>query len=137
MNITFLDRSNYFRGLLLIIKHNRTINDYEIQLMKIIGTALGFEKLFCSEAIKNILINEYVRDEPPAFSHPGIAKMFIKDSLKLAYSDNNISNIEREYLYSIAITNNISTAWINQQLINSTNLKAKELQLEIEKINIV
>ena len=84
MDITILDRSFYFKGLLLLIRKDHKITDSEIELMKYIGKILGFEPSFCDNAIQNILENKYILDETPIFSTKEIATLFIKDGLYLA-----------------------------------------------------
>ena len=59
MKITVLDGSNYFKGLLLLIRKDRKITQAEIELMKRVGNTLGFEKTFCDNAISEILGNRY------------------------------------------------------------------------------
>ena len=84
MKIPLIDRSNYFRGLLLLIRKDRKVENPEIQLMKQIGKTLGFEPAFCENAITSILENKYILDETPIFSTKEIATLFIKDGLYLA-----------------------------------------------------
>ena len=96
MKITVLDGSNYFKGLLLLIRKDHKITESEIQLMKRIGKTLGFEPKFCDNAIHEILENKYIVDVTPEFSTKEIAIKFIKDGLTLAFSDNEAHPSEEE-----------------------------------------
>ncbi len=42
MEMTYLDRSNYFRGLLLLVKKNNKVNKDEVNMIMRIGKRLGF-----------------------------------------------------------------------------------------------
>ncbi|MBI9073226.1 MAG: hypothetical protein JEY94_16605 [Melioribacteraceae bacterium] len=113
--INQLDKSNYFKGLLLLIRKNKSIQQSEKQLMKHIGITLGFDKVFCEEAIKNLFINEYLGNEPPTFSNPELAKAFILDGITIARSDFILSDDEKSWLYSTAVSNNIEPHWIREK----------------------
>ncbi len=122
MELTFLDKSNYFKGLLLLIGKDKKITTIEQQLMENLGEALGFEKLFVKEAIKNLLQNEYILQDPPKFSQKLFAEAFIIDGIKLALSDNDLASAEYEWLNLVALTNNIDNNWIETQLQNFVNV---------------
>jgi hypothetical protein len=65
MNISVIDGSSYFKGLLLLIRKDRRITESEVRLVKRVGKALGFESRFCGNAIHEILENSYIADTPP------------------------------------------------------------------------
>ncbi len=115
MKISMIDASNYFRGLLLLIGKDRKITDPEIALVQRIGKAFGFEKVFCDNAIRDILENKFILDVPPEFSRPELAKKFIKDGLTLAASDNAIDPSEEEWLLSIAERNGLDSQWFYKE----------------------
>jgi hypothetical protein len=115
MKISVLDASNYFRGLLLLIGKDRKISDPEIALVQRIGRAFGFEKVFCDNAIRDILENKFILDVPPEFSKKELAKKFIKDGLILAASDNEIHPSEEEWLLSVAEKNGLDTQWFYKE----------------------
>lgn len=68
MKIRLLDASEYFRGLLLLIRQDHTITESETRLIRRVGKTLGFEKEFCDNAIQDILENEYIREGCPCSS---------------------------------------------------------------------
>lgn len=87
MKISVLDASHYFRGLLLLIRKDRQVTDPEIDLMKNVGKALGFDADFCETAIAEILDNAYISDSPPVFSSIDLAAKFMRDGLALSFID--------------------------------------------------
>lgn len=115
MKISVIDASNYFKGLLLLIGKDRKITDPEIALLQRIGKAFGFEKVFCDNAIRDILENKFILDVPPEFSRTELAKKFIKDGLTLAASDNAIDPSEEEWLLSIAEKNGLDSQWFYKE----------------------
>jgi hypothetical protein len=116
MKINVIDASNYFKGLLLLIGKDRKITDPEIALVQRIGKAFGFEKVFCDNAIRDILENKFILDVPPEFSKKELAKKFIKDGLTLAASDNEIDPSEEKWLLSIAEQNGLDPQWFYEEL---------------------
>lgn len=115
MKISVIDASNYFKGLLLLIGKDRKITDPEIALLQRIGRTFGFEKVFCDNAIRDILENKFILDVPPEFSRTELAKKFIKDGLTLAASDNAIDPSEEEWLLSIAEKNGLDSQWFYKE----------------------
>ena len=114
MTIDVKDASEYFRGLLLLISKDRKIADAETVLMKRVGKALGFEKDFCDNAIREILENGFILDEPPRFSTRELATKFIKDGLTLAGADEETHNAEVVWLKAAAAKNGIEEEWFRR-----------------------
>jgi len=112
MKLTMLDRSTYFKGLLLLIKKDNVITEGEDKLMAEIGKTLGFEESFIENSIKNLMENEFLTDDIPVFSHKSFAESFILDGLKVAFSDNEFSAEELEHLTKIATQNGIDREWL-------------------------
>lgn len=128
MKLSTLDKSNYFKGLLLLIKKDKRVSDNEREIMIKFGKTLGFDKDFYESAIESILFNEYVLDNPPVFSQPQIAESFIIDGLKVAYSDREAADSEINWLKTISDKNSLSSDWFNQQI--------SKLQKSVENIAI-
>ncbi len=122
MQLETLDKSNYFRGLLLLIGKDKKIDQHEKQLLTIIGNALGFEKRFVSQAIQYLLVNEFIVNDPPVFTNQTVAQSFLKDGFKLALSDEDLNKNELEFLESTAKKNGIEYQWFSDTL---ENLKSK------------
>ena len=109
--MTYLDRSNYFRGLLLLVKKNNKVNKDEVNMIMRIGNRLGFAYDFCKGALKDILDNEHIVDVPPKFSNKGVAQGFIKESYELAVIDNDIDLKELEWIDSVIRENEMEEEW--------------------------
>ncbi|MDA3861073.1 MAG: hypothetical protein PF445_07580 [Melioribacteraceae bacterium] len=112
MKLTMLDRSTYFKGLLLLIKKDKIITKGEDKLMVKIGESLGFEKIFIENSIRDLMENEFLTDDIPVFSHKSLAESFILDGLKVAFSDDEFSAEELEHLTKIATQNGIDREWL-------------------------
>jgi hypothetical protein len=115
MTIDVLDGSNYFKGLLLLIRKDHRINAQEAARMKSIGKSLGLERRFCQEAIEDILENRYIADTPPQFSNAELARTFLRDGLRLAVADNEIHALEEEWLVAVAGANGVDEVWLDDQ----------------------
>ncbi len=135
MKITTIERSDYFRGLLLLISKDRNISEPEIFLMKRIGKTLGFDKDFCNDAIHEILENKFVLNHPPKFSTIELAKKFIKDGLALAASDDENHIFEEAWIESIAKINGIDIEWFLQEKDNAADRRKDYNQhLEVDDL---
>lgn len=115
MTLSLLDRSNYFKGLLLLIGKDQKITEPENNLIKKLGKVLGFEKYFVEEAIQGLFENEYIQKDPPKFSNLIFAEAFLKDGIKLALADNDLAAEEYEWLSLVAANNNIDNQWLESQ----------------------
>lgn len=136
MTLDVLDRSNYLKGLLVLIGKDNLVSDEERELVMKAGNKLGFEKQFCITAINEILENEYISNEPPVFSDKIIAKSFIIDGIRLAFADHDYDDRELEYLKSIAKSNKIYGPWFDSLIKEewkNKSLTKDSLYLEIEK----
>ena len=105
--IEFYEKSQYLKGLLLLIKKDKKIEEAERNLMIKVGKILGFEKEFIESSIDNLLENEYITEEIPKFSSRIIAQSFLLDGLKLSFSDNDFSPEEIEFLSEVAKQNGL------------------------------
>jgi hypothetical protein len=136
MNISVIDGSNYFKGLLLLIRKDRKVTASEIQLMKRIGKTLGFESKFCDNAISEILENKHIVDTPPGFSTKELAMKFVKDGLAIACADNELNPPEEKWLMSAAEKNCLDLVWFRQEIVSATNRKQLPLQLEADDLTV-
>jgi hypothetical protein len=136
MTNNYLDRSNYVKGLLLLIVKDKKITDDERDFLHNIAEALSFDKKFIEGAINELFENKFLGDEPPLFSQKQYAEAFLRDAIQLALIDNDLSNAEFDWLQSIAASNNLSDAWLNNEIEYYLSGKyARGLrELHIEKI---
>ena len=115
MEFTLQDRSNYLRGLLILIGKDRKISSEERDMFRKLSTDLGFSRDFCEDAMNELLENEYIIEEPPKFSDIEIAKLFIKDGIKIAFADKEFHLYELSWLRSVATANLLDHKWgLNQ-----------------------
>ena len=115
MNNNYLDRSNYVKGLLLLIGKDKKITDKERDFLHNIGKTLDFNDKFIERAIDELFENEYLGNEPPVFSQKQYAEAFLRDAIKLAFVD-NFSSKEFNWLLSIAEANDLSSEWLKHEL---------------------
>jgi hypothetical protein len=137
MKISVLDASNYFKGLLLLIRKDRKVSQPETELMKRVGKSLGFEKEFCDDAIRDILANQYIEDTPPDFSTKELAVKFLKDGLSLAYSDNEYHPAEDQWLRSTAERNGVEPELFSLEQESAANRKTFPVHLEVDDLTVM
>lgn len=135
--ISVREASDYFRGLLLLIRKDGMITEQEKKLVNRIGTSLGFEKYFCETAIHEILENEHVSIDPPIFSSKDLARSFIKDGLLIAEADKEFHGFEEEWLHTTAVKNGIDIEWFYREkdLVAGRNIQIED-SLEVDNISV-
>ncbi|MCZ7603437.1 MAG: hypothetical protein QY331_03560 [Melioribacteraceae bacterium] len=126
MKLNVIDRSNYLKGLLVLISKDKKISEDEKNFIMSIGNKLGFDKEFTEEAIDTLLDNEYISQEPPLFSDQEFARSFIEDGISVAITDNQFSQLEIGYLTSIAKKNKVDNQWLVQQLSTAEHASSNE-----------
>ncbi len=136
MRITVLDRSNYYRGLLLLARKDRKITELEFALMMRIGTTLGFDKEFCENAIHEVLENQHIDTTPPVFSTPDLARKFIKDGLAVATAGAELHPAEEEWLRATARANGLDNAWFESEKNATPTHRTAPHALEVDHLNV-
>jgi hypothetical protein len=114
IKISLVDRSLYYKSLMLLIRKDRKIHDEEKSMMMSIGQMLGFNSKFCANTLEEILDNNHIIDSPPLFSETDIALCFIRDGLKLSGADGQIQKAELTWLKSVAESNGLSNLWAGE-----------------------
>ena len=137
MNISVIVASNYFKGLLLLIRKDRKVTEPEVQLMKRIGKSLHFESEFCENAIREILENAFIVDAPTEFSSKELAIKFIKDGLAIAIADSDLHPSEEAWLRSTAEKNGLEETWFRQEVAKATGRKQLPSRLEVEDLTVL
>lgn len=135
MTDNFLDRSNYFKGLLLLIGKDSKITKSEKALLNKVRDTLDFEKQFFEDSLNDFFENEYISHDPPKFSQKIYAEAFIRDGLRLAVADNDLHKDEYEFLLSVVELNELDDEWFQSEIeIATTGNYYFDLEkLEIEK----
>ncbi|MBU1101756.1 MAG: hypothetical protein KKA84_15270 [Bacteroidetes bacterium] len=139
MTMQLLDRSNYLKGLLILIRKDNLITTEERDLVLECGVSLGFEKRFCETAIDELLENEYLLDTPPVFSNNDLAESFLKDAVKVALADKKMHLFELQWLIETAALNNLPERIVDDLLryyISDNSIKADREKMEYEKMMI-
>jgi hypothetical protein len=135
MIINPIDKSNYFKGLLVLVSKDKDISKNESELIKKIGNILGFNHDFVDKAIKNFFKNKYIVEDPPLFSSFIFAEMFLKDGITLALT-NKVLNLDQiKWLTAAASKNNLSLQWLFIELENHLEdfYSGSEANFEIQK----
>jgi uncharacterized tellurite resistance protein B-like protein len=116
MEIPIKDKSNYLKGLLIVAKKDKQLADSEKKIIREIAEKLGFAPDFYEDILRDLLSNKYIAEDPIKFSNLKIAKSFIDDGLKLAFSDNKISDVELRWIFQTAEHNCIKEDWIKEKV---------------------
>lgn len=116
MEIPVKDKSSYLKGLLIVAKKDKQLADSEKRIIRSIAEKLGFAPDFYEDVLKDLLSNDYIIEDPIKFSNIKIAKSFIDDGLRLAYSDNKVSDVEMKWLVETSKHNNIEEEWLNEKI---------------------
>ena len=110
----YLDRSNYVKGLLLLMGKDKKITDDERDFLHNVAETLSFDKKFIDGAINELFENAFLGDEPPLFSQKQYAEAFLRDAIQLALIDNDLSNAEFDSLQPIAWSHDLSRCMVKQ-----------------------
>jgi hypothetical protein len=136
MTNNYLDRSNYVKGLLLMIGKDKKITDEERDFLHNVAVTLSFDKKFIDGAINELFENDFLGDEPPLFSQKHYAEAFLRDAIKLAFVDNDLASKEFDWLQSIAASNGLSNEWLKNELEYYLSGKHSHESQELEIKNI-
>ncbi len=136
MRITLMDRSLYFKGLLLLVRKDGLIQEEERDLMMRVGGTFGYEKQFCEDTIKNALVNKYIEDSPPVFSGPEIAKRFIMDGIRLSLSDRLVHEKEWGWIRAVAERNGIDPAWFSNAFETAAKSASETAGKDLEAFSL-
>ena len=116
MSLDFQDKGKYFRGLLILIGKDDNIQEDERKSILRICDKLGFDSKFCEDAINDFFENTFIDKSPPEFSSKDTAYSFLKDAIDLSLVDNDFHAEELVWLESVAVANDISNNWLDEEL---------------------
>ncbi|MFZ1290251.1 MAG: hypothetical protein WAR79_09175 [Melioribacteraceae bacterium] len=125
MKITIQDKSNYFRGLLVLVGQDRIIHKEEKIKILNLGKLLGFEENFVKESVNNLLENNFINFEPPKFSSKEIAKRFIKDAVNIALIDDDLHLFELEWIKNATEINEVDHEYFEDMLKKNSEITNK------------
>jgi hypothetical protein len=116
MKMNQLEKSNYYRGLLVLVGKDKMVDPAERSLMISLGQALDFDRRFCEAAMDDLLRNRHLTDEPIHFSTVFAAECFLRDAIRIAISDSAIHPQELKWLRIIARTNGLPQKWLDIEI---------------------
>jgi hypothetical protein len=112
MKLTLLEKSNYFKCLLVLSRRDRVIDAEERTLLLRIGQIIGFDKRFCENTIEELMVNANISREPIVFSGESLKNSFFRDALRVALCDGGLHPAEYRWLRQMARAN----GWPKQKL---------------------
>lgn len=134
MKLDLREKSECFRGFLLLIAQDRVITPEERELLRHIGKVLDFDRGFCEEAMEDLLENVHIATTPPVFSRPEYAEAFLYDCIRIAGSDHDIHPDELGWLMQSAVANGITVQWVEDAIRKVNQAKTRPIagRMEIE-----
>lgn len=110
------ERSEYFRGLLLIMAADGDLHEMEERLVREAVQPFGFSEEYIDESIHGILKNSHVSQEPPRFNSQTNAEIFLTHALDIAFADNELHENEEHWLKAAATANGIDLHWLREEI---------------------
>jgi len=115
MKASLIDRSNYFRGMLVLIGRDRIIHPGERKLALELGRLLDFDKRFCEAAITDLLENKHINANPIFFDERRIAECYLRDGLRVSLIDSELDAREMAWLEDVARANKLPDGWLKKE----------------------
>jgi hypothetical protein len=112
MTLPLIEKSNYFRALLVLSRRDRIIDNEEKKLLLRIGQILDFDKRFCEATINDLLVNPNISRNLIIFTNERLKESFFRDALRVALCDGDLHPAEYRWLRQTAHAN----GWTNQKL---------------------
>jgi hypothetical protein len=131
-----VDKSKYYRGLLVLTRTDRNIDPRERELMLRFGTLLDFDKRFCEASIDDVLENKHLNNDPVIFDDRVTAECFLRDAIRLALVDDSMNPDELAWIQSVAGANHVPTLWLDEEIRSYLDRKPSldpAAALEIER----
>jgi DnaJ-domain-containing protein 1 len=114
--LSLRERSEFFRGLLLVMAADGELHDAEQELIKHAISPFDFSAEFVEESIESILKNKRVSQVPPRFERQGNARFFLRAALDIAFADGVLDETEEKWLRATADLNGIAAEWLEEQI---------------------
>jgi hypothetical protein len=108
MTLTDLDKSNYLRGLIILVGIDKQNNENKRKIIKEVAKILGFNQDFVENSLNEIYENKYINKDPPKFSNQVITEIFIRDGIGLASVNKVLHLHDIKWLLNTAVKNNLS-----------------------------
>lgn len=117
MDISLKDRGEFLRGFLVLVKKNKDISEFDKNMTLVVGKYFGFAEDFCKEALKNLMENEYISEEPPKFSNPCIAEYFLIETYRIVKQLHPLEHNEEQWFIATAERNLVNHALIKMRSV--------------------
>jgi hypothetical protein len=114
--IPLLERGEYYRGLLVLIRKDGKITPGEREAMVRLGQGLDFDKVFCETTLDELMRNPNIKRRPVKFLDKSTAELFLRDAALLALADGNLHPKEVSWLRTVAEVNELRAEWLNEEL---------------------
>ena len=111
MNLNNLVKSNYLRGLIVLVGTDRERDENKRKIIMEVAKIFGFNQDFVENSMNEIFENKYINKESPKFSNQEITEVFIRDGIRLATVDKILHLHDLKWLLNTALKNNLSEQW--------------------------
>jgi hypothetical protein len=129
------DRISYFKSVLLLQLKNNERQELKEKYIKRFIRILQFDAEFYDFTSSDIISNLLAIDDPPDFSSQDVAKIFIKDCIRIIFRKRIIISHELAWLQKVSQKNQLGDDWFAKELLHfltHMNIDTENL-LEIEK----
>ena len=127
MTIPLVERGDYYRGLLVLIRRDRVITARERELMIKVGRSLDFDTRFCESAIDDLLNNPHIKAVPMKFEDKETAESFVRDAIRLAQVDGEVHPKELAWLKAVVRENGLKNQWLYAEIKKLQKSEPSEL----------
>lgn len=114
--LSLRERSEFFRGLLLIMAADGELHAAEQELLRQAIAPFDFSPEFVTESIQAILRNKHISQVPPRFETQAHARLFLRAALGIAFADGVLDESEEKWLRATADLNDIPAEWLEEQI---------------------
>jgi hypothetical protein len=136
MKLPLSVKSDYFKGLLVLSRRDRVIDNRERDFLIRVGEVLDFDRRFCETTIDELLSNVNITRNPIVFADEDIKESFFRDALRIAFSDGYVHATEFRWLRTMAHANGKSDEWLDaivREFSETHDTQNLWVQLEIQK----
>jgi len=137
MKLPLAEKSEYYKGLLVLSRRDRIIDDRERDFLIRVGERLDYDRRFCEATVDELLTNAHISRIPVVFSSDVIKECFFRDALRVALMDGCIHPAELRWLQQTAQANGKSNQWLDsliREFSEKPELRDPNLPLEIQNL---
>lgn len=114
--LSLRERSEFFRGLLLIMAADGELHTAEQELIRQVVAPLDFSPEFVTESIQTVLKNKHISQVPPRFATQANTQLFLRAALDIAFADGVLDESEEKWLRATAELNGIPAEWLEERI---------------------